>query len=168
MIFLLLFFGWIVFSIIFAEVAPYLFAGIGYAIAWLFIAFWMALKIFLKPIVWVVIQALRLFRRFLSNTALFVRLLLAELCRGSEDEESGHDAGASEQESEQEDEPGSDPYGAALAVLGLEPGFTRQTLTKTYKRLMVKVHPDTPGGCTIAAQELNTARDLLMRVHGWT
>jgi hypothetical protein len=51
----------------------------------------------------------------------------------------------------------------ALLVLGLEEGATKQEILAQYRRLITKVHPDTPGGSTYLAAQINQARDILLR-----
>ncbi len=48
----------------------------------------------------------------------------------------------------------------ALEVLGLEPGATAHEIDRAYKKLMVKLHPDSQGSDWMAAK-LNQARDIL-------
>ncbi|MCE7887174.1 MAG: molecular chaperone DnaJ [Alphaproteobacteria bacterium PRO2] len=50
----------------------------------------------------------------------------------------------------------------ALEVLGLEPGATKDQITDSYKKLMMKVHPDSEGSDWMAAK-LNQARDTLLK-----
>jgi curved DNA-binding protein CbpA len=50
----------------------------------------------------------------------------------------------------------------ALSALGLKEGATRTDITREYKRLMLKVHPD-HGGSEYLAAKLNQARELLIR-----
>jgi hypothetical protein len=49
----------------------------------------------------------------------------------------------------------------AYAILGLEPGASRDAIMEAYKRLMKKMHPD-QGGSTYLAQRINLARDVLV------
>lgn len=49
----------------------------------------------------------------------------------------------------------------ALEVLGLEAGTSEEDIQMTYKKLMMKVHPDTEGSDWMAAK-LNQARDVLL------
>jgi hypothetical protein len=49
----------------------------------------------------------------------------------------------------------------AYAILGLEPGASRDAILEAYKRLMKKMHPD-QGGSTYLAQRINLARDVLV------
>lgn len=50
----------------------------------------------------------------------------------------------------------------ALLVLGLQEGATKQEILAQYRRLIAKVHPDTPGGSTYLAAQINQARDVLL------
>jgi DnaJ-domain-containing protein 1 len=49
----------------------------------------------------------------------------------------------------------------AYAILGVEPGASKETILEAYKRLMKKMHPD-QGGSTYLAQRINLARDVLV------
>lgn len=49
----------------------------------------------------------------------------------------------------------------AYAVLGVEPGASKDVILEAYKRLMKKMHPD-QGGSTYLAQRINLARDVLV------
>ena len=159
---IILLIGWIIFSYVFAAVAPTVFAGILYAIEWLCLCIWTALRIILSAAARGLLVFIGLAYRGLCNAVLFVWILAGEYWRGPEDEFREGDAHAGQVENE------TDRYEQALTLFGLEPGFTREALSRAYKRLMVKVHPDVCGGSTQAAQEANAARDLLMRAHGWT
>jgi hypothetical protein len=50
----------------------------------------------------------------------------------------------------------------ALEVLGLPEGASRDEVQAAYKRLIRKVHPDTPGGSEYLASKLNQARQTLL------
>jgi DnaJ-domain-containing protein 1 len=49
----------------------------------------------------------------------------------------------------------------AYAILGVEPGASKDAILEAYKRLMKKMHPD-QGGSTYLAQRINLARDVLV------
>lgn len=102
-----------------------------------------------------------------------LRTLLAE-CAASDDEsarllESYLDrmhAGWREQEREQSDRNAASSGGPmsrdeALQVLGLQPGASREQITKAHRRLMTKLHPD-HGGTDYLASKINAARDALL------
>jgi DnaJ family protein C protein 19 len=50
----------------------------------------------------------------------------------------------------------------ALDVLGLREGATDEQIAVAYRQLMRKVHPDTPGGSTYLAAQVNQARAVLL------
>lgn len=50
----------------------------------------------------------------------------------------------------------------ALAILGLPEGADEDTIQESYKRLMMKIHPDQQGSEWMAAK-LNAARDFLLK-----
>lgn len=50
----------------------------------------------------------------------------------------------------------------ALDVLGLEEGATREEILASYKQLIKKVHPDTPGGSNYLASKINQAKNVLI------
>jgi hypothetical protein len=152
--------AWIILSYVFAAIAPTVFAGILYAIEFLCLCLWTALRIVLRAAGRGLLVFIGLAYRGLCNAALFAWLLIAEWRHGPDDDFAQDDAHAGESEAE------TDRYEQALALFDLESGFTREALSRAYKRLMVKVHPDLPGGSVQAAQEANAARDLLMRTHG--
>jgi DnaJ family protein C protein 19 len=66
------------------------------------------------------------------------------------------------------DQPTASPSSAvmtekeALEVLGLEQGATKDEITDSFKKLMMKVHPDAEGSDWMAAK-LNQARDTLLK-----
>ena len=62
---------------------------------------------------------------------------------------------------------GIDPYKAAIRLLGLPAGFTRDDLKQRYKILIKGSHPDLVGPNGLAPQ-LNTAYALIKERKGWT
>jgi hypothetical protein len=50
----------------------------------------------------------------------------------------------------------------ALLVLGLAEGATKRDIVRAHRELIRKVHPDTPGGSTYLASQINQARDVLL------
>lgn len=50
----------------------------------------------------------------------------------------------------------------ALAILGLQDPITLDDVLAAHKRLITRVHPD-KGGTVFLAQQLNTARDQLLK-----
>ena len=71
--------------------------------------------------------------------------------RGGQEQTRGASAGSGAMTREQ-----------ALAVLGLETSSTRQQIIDAHRRLMAKIHPD-KGGSTYLAQQLNEAKQVLLR-----
>ena len=50
----------------------------------------------------------------------------------------------------------------ALLVLGLAEGASKQEIEGAHRHLIRKVHPDTPGGSTYLAAQINQAKDVLL------
>lgn len=150
---------WVLASLVFAELIPVLFELLGYAIAFLFKCIFAALFLILRGL-WIgLLWAGRNAARGIALGALFVSILVQEWRRGGD-----HDA-ETDEEFEDGDAAG-DRYEAARELLGLAPGFTRKAFERAYKAAMKRAHPDV-GGNTAQAQEINQARDLIRRVHGW-
>ncbi len=59
-----------------------------------------------------------------------------------------------------------DDYADALSLLALTEPFTRQDMDVRFKRIMQGVHPDT-GGSDYLAQQVATARSLILKQKGW-
>ena len=170
-------FLFVVFLLAAEEIGPPIIALAGYLIWYFLIAFFTALRFTGKGLLWLIIRigkgagrACALAGRGIHFSALLLYFLIDEKLRGEQDE------GPEEEWDDDWDDEPEDPaeiiqsetaYEAALATLGLEPGVTRDVLNKTYKQMMVKVHPDMPGGSTRAAQALNISRDLVMNWNGW-
>lgn len=152
----------------------------GHLIRYFFLALFIALKFSGKGLLWVLIRigkgviwvCVRA-GRGTHFTGLVLYFLIEEKLRGAPDDEGDEEPEEWDDAWDDESEEPSDfalsetAYEAALATLGLEAGFTRDVLNKAYKQLMVKAHPDRPGGSTRAAQAINTSRDLVMDWHGW-
>ena len=152
-------------------------ADLGYIIRFLI---WNALKFSGKGLLWVLIRigkgmiwvCVRAGRGSHFSLVLLY-FLIDEKFRGAPDDEGDEESEEWDDAWDEEPEEPADfalsetAYEAALATLGLEAGFTRDVLNKAYKQLMVKAHPDRPGGSTRAAQAINTSRDLVMDWHGW-
>ena len=54
------------------------------------------------------------------------------------------------------------PRAAALLVFALGAKATERDIVRAHRELIRKVHPDTPGGSTYLASQINQARDVLL------
>lgn len=105
--------------------------------------------------------------------AIFLFCLGYEWLRGPEEaeEEPIPEDFGEEEEDPAEEEPQQTfvldlSYFHAVALLGLQNGFTQAELSRAYKEAMKKAHPDA-GGSVEAAQAVNAARDLITDHMGW-
>ncbi|MCZ4262317.1 J domain-containing protein [Limimaricola sp. G21655-S1] len=151
--------GWVLISMIFAEIAPILLTGIGYLLWFIVLVIWTALKTVLRLPVLIIVLPFRL----LADGLLFARLLLSEMRRSEADDR--HD----DEEHHQQDQPDDhhagddDDQEFAMRLLGLEVGFSEKELSKAYRKAIAAAHPDTPGGSEEAAKQINAARDVLKK-----
>lgn len=167
------FFFWFIFVHVFAAVVRALFIGTGHLIAFVFFCLVTVLQAAFTALVAALrftgraaLAAARAAGRGAYLGAVFAFYLADEWLRGPPAGEPGEewddgDAGADEEEAEERAH-----YAAALAHFGLAPGFTAADLSRAYKRIIRKAHPDA-GGSLEEAQAVNAARDLIARAHGW-
>lgn len=109
--------------------------------------------------------------RWIGTGFLFTWYLILELRAGhagdDDEADADHDADAFDDGDLDEDE---GFLGAqideARALFGLGAAYTREELSRAYKRAIRDAHPDR-GGTNHDAVRLNVARDLLMTVNGW-
>lgn len=155
--------AWIVFSLIFAEIAPILVTGLGYLVWFVVLIVWTAIKLVFRLPVLMFVAPFRL----LADALLFIRLLVSEMRSTTTADDHDHpDAGHDDHHDEhQTDDHGDDDRTFAMRMLGLEPGFSETALTKAYRKAIAAAHPDSPGGSEEAAKQINAARDLLRRSH---
>jgi hypothetical protein len=86
--------------------------------------------------------------------------------RGSPRGPGGGSGTAGQERQEQRREPprgsgGSLDRAEAYAILGLQPGASREAIKAAHRRLLQRVHPD-HGGSDYLAARINRARDLLL------
>lgn len=170
---LVIFFGWIIFSHVIAEVLPPLVCGVGYLIGFLFLCLWEVIKFAFRATVRLLFHGGKLLAwiaravlRGLYLSLLFLFYLAAEWRRGSQEEASAADEEPSHAAPDGDATPAADAYDQALALLGLAPGFTQAALKRAYLAAIRKAHPDA-GGTAHAAQAVNSAYELILRAHGW-
>ena len=90
----------------------------------------------------------------------FLYFLAAELRHPTPEDEEDADDDHHQDGDGAGHEDDDDLYRAALTLLGLADGFTRDALDAAYKAAIRKTHPDA-GGCVADAQAVNMARSLL-------
>lgn len=170
---LLIFFGWIIFSHVIAEVLPELVRGIGYLIGFLLLCLWEVLKFAFRAALWLlrhgaiaIVWAVRVAARGLHLGFLFLFYFADEWRRGPQDEAGAPDEEFSGAAPDDDGTSPADAYAQALALLGLTPGFTRAALKRAYRAAIRKAHPDA-GGSAQAAQAVNAAYELILHAHGW-
>ncbi|MDX0174526.1 hypothetical protein [Sinorhizobium meliloti] len=146
--------GWIVFAYVFAALAPVVFEALLHLLAFLLICLCEALALLFRAVLWPLCTGPF---RLLRSAFLILFYLADELQRGPERAE----------QIEEPDEPEFlDLYAQAAARLGLPPVFEAAELERAYRRAIRKAHPDA-GGSLGDAQEINAARDLIVRARGW-
>lgn len=74
----------------------------------------------------------------------------------------GHKNSQTEQQTNSTNTSNSLTTNDAYAILGLEPGASKQDIIKAHKQLMQKLHPDR-GGSSHLATKINQAKDLLLK-----
>ena len=156
--------GWIVFSIVFAELAPLLFEGLVYLLFFLGQALAIAIATLIRGLWRLIVYLAKPAGRGLCAAFVFVWFFLKYWLYGPCEEQED----APEYEDRQEDQPSrQDLYEAAIELFCLTPGFSRESFNSAFKEAIRRTHPDLTGN-TEAAQEVNVARDLIKSVHGWT
>lgn len=107
--------------------------------------------------------------RALDEMELQQLQLLLSYCHQEEQESAqllinylNHRFGSSWQQ--QTAQPGNDTIdrSAAYAILGLQPGATKDEIVQAHRKLMLKMHPDR-GGSDYLASQINQAKDLLIK-----
>ena len=159
--------GWVLISVIFAEIAPILLTGIGYLLWFIVLVIWTALKTVLRLPVLIIVLPFRL----LADGLLFVRLLASELRHAEaddqhdddDDDDDDDDHRHHQSDDHQADDDGDDDHEFAMRLLGLEAGYSDKALSKAYRQAIAAAHPDAPGGSEEAAKQINAARDVLRR-----
>lgn len=150
--------AWIVFSLVFAEIAPILLACAGYLLYFIALVLWTAVKTAVRLPVLIIVLPIRA----MADALLFVRLLVTEMRSTAADDHHHEDADHDDQhETPEVEDHGDDDKSFAMRMLGLEPGFSETALTKAYRKAIAAAHPDSPGGSEEAAKQINAARDLL-------
>jgi hypothetical protein len=164
---------WVMFSMVAAEVGPWLLEVTGLAIRFAFIV----LREALRGVWWLAAW----FVRAAAAGGLFLYILADEWRLGPREEKKPEEEEPEEEEFDaeewwaewqerlrQEREPPAppDPYEEAIALLGLPPGFSRSALHRAWKDKIRKAHPDA-GGSSKQAQAINAARDLIAKRNGW-
>lgn len=99
----------------------------------------------------------------------FLYFLIDEVIRGprpEEDDDEYEDEADETAREEKAQAAQNTAYEEAVRLLGLRPGFTKEELTKAYRRAIRAVHPD-KGGSTEDAQAVNAARKLIEAHQGW-
>ncbi|UEM04745.1 hypothetical protein JL101_004700 [Skermanella rosea] len=143
---LVLLLGWVVFA--------YVFAALLHLLAFLLMCLCEALALLFRAVLWPLCKGLF---RLLRSAFLILFYFADELRRGPERED-------------RTDEPAEpeflDLYAQAAARLGLPPVFEAAELERAYRQAIRKAHPDA-GGSVGDAQEINAARDLIVRARGW-
>lgn len=169
---LLIFFGWIIFSHVIAEVLPELVRCIGYLIGFLLLCLWEVVKFAFRVAGWMLrhgtiglLWTVRVTARGLHLGLLFAFYLADEWRRGPQDAGAAEDEFSGEQSADDEIS-AADAYAQALGLLGLTPGFTQTALKRAYRAAIRKAHPDA-GGSAEAAQAINSAYELILQAHGW-
>lgn len=104
---------------------------------------------------------LRLFEMCCRDDPDAAQLLEVYLQRQRSDELGENWTPGHESTARDDGPPGRIGRDEAFAVLGLEPGASREEILRAYKKLMKKFHPD-QGGSNYLASKINEAKDLLI------
>lgn len=146
----------------FIEYLPEILGELGKVIGFLGLCLWEVAKPLGRGLLWLAVHGGRGAYWAGSNGALFAFILIDEWRRSTPEDGQQEECAGEEQDLE----PARDAYALALDLLGLSDPFTSGELKRVYRQAMKAAHPDA-GGINNAAQELNAARDLIMKVKGW-
>lgn len=140
-----------------------------YSTRFLVLCVWEAAKLVARVTAWALLIGLPIMVTMARRTALFTSLFWQEWQRGDDDHphdhrdhDDHHDYGGTDHQHHADD-----PVETARKLLGLGPDFDRDQLNHAYKSAIRKAHPDA-GGTVEQAAQINSARDVLKQIKGWS